>query len=281
MRISILLVVLSAIAASAHLPEGVVYPLFQFADDQVPNMDGDLDDWNILPSESFIAHGAHADIANDPPLTHDPSDLDIVRAAAGWNNRLNRLYFMAEVSDDVLRFEMDHTDSLDTFHTRFTGSGLGPADIWEIVIDADHGGERVRYFSEDPEREMRYRSAFTQNYHLFVPPINGHYWWWLYGKPSWPRNDRFSGFGFHTDAQSGAAGTVTFECYLTPFDDLHPDGVDHSEIHDLREGEIIGLSWAFLDRDPESFGFWSLSQTFEMCCQGDNLNDFRLLPLDQ
>ena len=268
-----------AAAAVAHQPEGVTYPLFQFADDQVPVMDGDLSDWEILPPESILDFNAHVDVVNEPPLTHDMADLHIVRAAVGWNDKQNLLYFMAEIYDDSLLFYKEDPDSLDSFHSRLTGDYVHGSDIWEIVIDADHGAEPVRYFSENPQREMRYRSAFTQNYHLYIPPLNGYYWWWLYGKSSWARDEKYSKVGWKTEAKHEQAGTVTYECYLTPFDDLHPDGPEQSEVHDLQEGDIIGLSWAFLDRDPGGVGFWSLSHTFEMCCQGDNQNDFRLMPL--
>ena len=65
--------------------------------------------------------------------------------AVGWNERLNRLYFMAEVSDNIHLFEKpaDHIDSLDTYNSRRTGAFVHGSDIFEIVIDADHGGERV------------------------------------------------------------------------------------------------------------------------------------------
>jgi hypothetical protein len=33
--------------------------------------------------------------------------------------------------------------------------------------------------SENEEEEMRLRSAFAQNYHLYMPPLNGSYWHWM------------------------------------------------------------------------------------------------------
>ena len=103
--------------------------------------------------------------------------------AVGWNERLNRLYFMAEIADNIHLFEKppDHIDSLDTYNSRRTGAFVQGSDIWEIVIDADHGGVRVVNLSEDEAEEMRLRSAFAQNYHLYIPPLNGFYWHWLWG----------------------------------------------------------------------------------------------------
>jgi hypothetical protein len=64
--------------------------------------------------------------------------LHIKRVAVGWNERLNRLYFMAEVSDNIHLFEKpaDHIDSLDTYNSRRTGAFVHGSDIFEIVIDA-------------------------------------------------------------------------------------------------------------------------------------------------
>jgi hypothetical protein len=99
--------------------------------------------------------------------------LHIKRVAVGWNERLNRLYFMAEVSDNIHLFEKpaDHIDSLDTYNSRRTGAFVHGSDIFEIVIDADHGRERVVNLSENEEEEMRLRSAFAQNYHLYMQPL--------------------------------------------------------------------------------------------------------------
>ena len=133
-------------------------------------MDGDLSDWDLLPAEYNFDLEKYTQHKEQTSLEHNPADLNIVRAAAAWNDELNRLYFMAEVYDDVVRFHKEDPDSLDHPFTRLTGSYVHGADIFEIVIDADHGAERVVGFSENDERELRYRSAFTQNYHLYMPP---------------------------------------------------------------------------------------------------------------
>lgn len=118
--------------------------------------------------------------------------------AVGWNERLNRLYFMAEIADNIHLFEKppDHIDSLDTYNSRRTGAFVQGSDIWEIVIDADHGGERVVNLSEDEAEEMRLRSAFAQNYHLYIPPLNGFYWHWLWGRATWTDDPTFADVGW-------------------------------------------------------------------------------------
>ena len=127
-----------------------------------------------------------------------------------------------------------------------TGAYVHGSDIWEIVVDADHAGDRVINFSEEPEAEFRYRSAYTQNYHLYMPPLNGHYWHWLWGKALWTKREEFSSVGWSGGVQHLDSGRVIYEFYITPFDDLHPDGPEHSILHDLTENTIIGLGWAFL-----------------------------------
>lgn len=275
--------VLLVAAALAHQPEGVVYRAFHFADAAVPVMDGDLADWDQVPEEYLFDLTHHEEIAVKLFDQYDRSDLDVRRAAVGWNDRQNRLYFMAEVFDDVVRYSKPNTDSLDTFHSRLRGAHVHGADIWEIVIDADHGGELVVGHSEEAAEEMRHRSAYTQNYHLYMPPLNGEYWHWLWGKAMWLPDPQWSGMGYTFAGADTDSGTVTYETYLTPFDDLHPAGIDSSVVHDLEAGKVIGLSWAFLDADEsdEKFdAFWSLSkrQGPRMCCAGEDLVDFLLVP---
>ena len=169
---------IGVVSAAAHAPEGTVYKVYQFTDDRVPQMDGDARDWDQVPIEYFFDFRYHTEVKEGKGLEHNTADLHIKRVAVGWNERLNRLYFMAEVSDNIHLFEKpaDHIDSLDTYNSRRTGDFVHGSDIFEIVIDADHGGERVVNLSGNEEEEMRLRSAFAQNYHLYMPPLNGSYW---------------------------------------------------------------------------------------------------------
>ncbi len=273
------------ISAGAHAPEGTVYKIYQFADDRVPQMDGDPVDWEQVPTEYFFDFRHHTEVKEGKGVEHNTADLHIKRVAVGWNERLNRLYFMAEVSDNIHLFEKsaDHIDSLDTYNSRLTGAFVHGSDIFEIVIDADHGGERVVNLSDNEAEEVRLRSAFAQNYHLYMPPLNGSYWHWMWGWATWTDDPAYSDVGWRFDGEHGSDGTVIYECYLTPFDDLHPDGPDSSMVHDLTEGAIIGLSWAFLDADAGTAGqraFWSLSGQRQMAANAEFLVDFELMPID-
>lgn len=274
---------LNAAPAQAHFPTGQVFKVFQFADSQVPQMDGDLEDWSAVPDEYFFDYAAHEEKHRDG-ADHDLDDLHIKRVAVGWNDALNRLYFMAEVHDDVWRFAAAATDSLDTPHSRMTGAHVHGADIWEIVVDADHAGDKVIGFDRDnPAVELRHRSAYTQNYHFYMPPLNGHYWHWLWGKALWTKREEFSDVGWRYDGGHLSSGTATYEFYITPFDDLHPAGPDSSRVHDLKEDAVIGLSWAFIDADTSAVtydAFWAQSKQQKMYCSGEFISDFRLMPLE-
>ena len=260
---------------------GLTYQAFQFADDQVPEMDGELSDWDVMPAELFFDYRDHGEVLRGKGIAHDRANLHIKRAAVGWNDRLNRLYFMAEVYDDYHRFHAEDPDMLDTFESRFQGTGRAGNDLWEIVIDADHGGELVVGYSSDEEEERLNRSTYTQNYHLFIPPLDGYLWHWLLGAATWTDDPRYSGAGWHFEGGHTDSGTVTYECYLTPFDLLHPDGPEQSVVHDLSDDEIIGLNWAFVDWDTpgDSRDFWSLFGQPGICCDGEALSDFHLMPL--
>ena len=168
-----LLLICGISTARAHVSEGVIFAVYQFADAEVPVMYGDLSDWDLVPEQYFIDMYDLEEVHAKLFAAHDTTDLHIRRVAVGWNDTHNRLYFMAEVYDDVVRFEKQNTDSLDTWYSRLHGTHVHGADIWEIVIDADHGGELVVNHTEDgnEEVEMRKRSAYTQNYHLYMPLI--------------------------------------------------------------------------------------------------------------
>ena len=51
---AVLLCALLVRPAVAHFPEGIVFKAFQFPDDQIPAMDGDLTDWDIVPPEYIL-----------------------------------------------------------------------------------------------------------------------------------------------------------------------------------------------------------------------------------
>ena len=45
---------LAVLPLYGHYPENTVFKIFQFPDDRVPAMDGDLGDWDIVPQDYFV-----------------------------------------------------------------------------------------------------------------------------------------------------------------------------------------------------------------------------------
>ena len=276
---------ISTTPARAHFPENQVYKIFQFPDDHIPQMDGDLADWDIVPNDYIYDYTYYAEVHRDS-AEQDHADHHVKRVTVGWNDTHNRLYFMAEVYDDVFRFEKPpaHLDSLDTPHSRMTGAFVHGADMWEILVDGDHGGEKIVGFDRaNPPNELRHRSAYVQNYHFYTPPLNGTYWHWLWGKSLWTKEERYSSVGWRYDGEQMSSGTITYEVYVTPFDALNQDWAELSVPHDLTEGAVIGLSWSFLDADDTDHtydAFWAFNQQGRICCDGAYLADFKLMPLE-
>ena len=94
---------LATTGAWAHSPPGEFLFAVQFPDANVPTVDGDLAEWEVVPkipyeygnewySDSAFGSGTRGEI--------DVSDLS-VRQIVGWNDNNNRLYLMAEVFDNV------------------------------------------------------------------------------------------------------------------------------------------------------------------------------------
>lgn len=258
-------------AASAHHPQEALYRVFQFPDDRVPAMDGDLGDWEIVPQSYWTDTGDLMETVRGIGTQVDEEDLSVL-TAVGWNETHNRLYFAVRAHDDVVNVE--HEGS----------GGIHGGDLWEIVVDGDHSGGIYNGFSAtDAALEDRLRSSHAQNYHIFLPPLSADWTMWLWGKAQWTCTAPFSQVGWEYAGEPGGAGTVYQEASITPFDDLHWAGLDSSRVHDLEEGQILGISWSFLDYDEDDTnydGFWNLSHMTRMDHTADLLPDFVLAPVD-
>ena len=85
-----------------HQPEGEVYRAFQFSDSQVPSIDGDLSDWEIVGDSYTILTGQFYDLVNPEVEAGDSEDFS-VRLMVGWNKASNRIYVAAQVPLPVVR----------------------------------------------------------------------------------------------------------------------------------------------------------------------------------
>ena len=103
---------------------GVEFKVFQFPANQIPRIDGKIDDWAAVPSSYSIGIDQLKDTVNNTPM--DRKDLDVT-VKVGWVKGLNRLYFLYEAFDN---------------YWDFRHPGLHN-DIFEVVVDGERG-ERAR-----------------------------------------------------------------------------------------------------------------------------------------
>ena len=153
---------------------GVTFKIFQFPADKIPRVDGNTDDWAIVPDSYAIGMDQLMDTEHGHGMNHDPKNLD-VKVKVGWVKGLNRLYFLYEAYDNYWDFSR-----LDLHN-----------DIFEVVVDGDlSGGPLIDIYHRDvwtPEAVGQARSAIdprisqqeahwathgvhAQNYHIFTPP---------------------------------------------------------------------------------------------------------------
>ena len=97
------------------------FAIFQFPPTMIPRIDGQTDDWDIVPESYVIGTEELAETVKGKGTNHDPEDLDVA-VRVGWVNGLNRLYFLYEARDDYWNM-----------HYR-------RGDIFEVAVDADRSG---------------------------------------------------------------------------------------------------------------------------------------------
>lgn len=247
------------------------FQVFQFPKNQIPRIDGEFSDWDIVPAsyvvpmeEMWDDSGKHKGI--------DKSTLDI-KVKVGWVEGLNRLYFYYEAYDDYWDFDQLQLRN----------------DTFEIVVDADlSGGPHTDEFRLNSEVLSRTEAFFAlqnvhaQNYHIMTPPTPGKAWTMVWGIQQWLKELPYANYAYSYDFKHGEAGTLKFEFYITPFDYASPDGPAYSAESRLYEGKKIGLCWAVIDYDGGrgNNGFWNLSKHHRMFGNASMERLFTLMPLE-
>ncbi len=248
----------------AHVREGVTYKIYQFPPDQLPTIDGDPSDWEMVPADHVIDGSHLRDTVMGKGEKMDPKDL-AVEVKVAWSPKTNRLYFLYKVSDDMFNFNRSR------------------GDIFEVVVDADHSGGRYHSFEDvDPETEAQLKSTMAQNYHIYTPPAKGKAWAWVWGSQQWLIEKPWAQHAFNYDFGYKEAGVLYLEFAITPFNYASFRGPEYSARHKMEEGETIGLSWSVLDydeRDDRYEGFWNLSHHTKMDSTASLLANFKLMPL--
>ncbi len=267
--------------------QDTIFPVFQFPADKIPRIDGNKDDWSIVP-ESYVIG---TDQLRDDSGKHDSIDrrtLD-VSVKVGWVKGLNRLYFLYEAYDDYWDF------SLPGLHN----------DTYEVVVDADLSGgplidqvHRDVWTSEavgaersviDPRLDLRKdhwarHGVHAQNYHIFTP-AEGKDWALAWGIQPWIKELPYANATCSYHFKPGESGKLILEFWITPFDYAGSEGPVRAVESVLEENKIIGLCWAIIDYDDvnqrENNGFWNLSNKHTMYGNASHLCAFRLMPLEK
>jgi len=269
MKAVVLAILLSLPGAAADRP-GVTFKIFQFPADQIPRIDGNADDWKMVPDDYAIGTDQLVDDTHKFAKTN-PNDLD-VKVKVGWVKGLNRLYFLYEAYDN---------------YWDFAKPGLHN-DIFEVVVDGDLSGgpliERMQPTRELSERDAHFsmHGVQAQNYHIMTPPL-GKDWALAWGCNSYVKNLPYANAAYHYDFKPGESGKLLLEFWITPFDYAGCEGPQRAVESVLKENKLIGLSWAVLDYDDansESHTFWNLSRQHTMYGNASEVVAFRLMPLE-
>lgn len=246
--------------------------IFQFPANMIPGIDGDPEDWNIVPEDYETGSDQLTeDFGKYTKL--DTNNLNI-SVKVGWVKGLNRLYFLYEAFDNY--WDYTHTD----LHH----------DIFELVVDGDFsGGPFIDRFHPnkpkiDPwEAYISFHGVHAQNYHIYTP-AEGQDWCLAWGSQPWIKELPWANAAYSYNFKPGEAGKLILEFWITPFDYAGPEGPLKAIESDLTENKTIGLCWAVIDWDDENAesnnGFWNISNNHLMYGNATYLRQAKLMPLE-
>jgi hypothetical protein len=281
------LVVFVCYPALALERKEITFKVFQFPANMIPRIDGNVEDWSMVPDEYVIGTDQLVD-DNGRHSKCDPNNLD-VRVRVGWVKGMSRLYFLYEAYDNYWDF------SLAGLHN----------DTFEVVVDADASGgplidkghkemwnsEQVGKARATPDGRISEEEAnwaihgvHAQNYHIFTP-ARGKDWTLAWGVQPWIKELPYANAACKYDFKPGESGRLVLEFWVTPFDYAGPEGPERAVESVLWENKIIGLCWAIIDYDDvnnsRNNGFWNLSRHHRMYGNASHLCAFRLMPLEK
>lgn len=271
---------------SAEVPlqlarEGREFKIFQFPRDQMPRIDGNTDDWAIVPEAYQYGTDLLSDTEDGQGTDIDPNDLDVT-VTVGWVKGMNRLYVLYEAYDDYWDFG------------RFNPRGYRN-DIFEIAVDGDLSGgpfifnpvyprEKLKWGGTTPEyleNHFSFSGVHAQNYHFYTPPVNNA-WVLVWGSQPWIGEFPQANYAYEYDFEPGESGRLVFEFWFTPYDYAPYEGPEFARETKLVEDELIGLSWSILDFDGgDREGHVNLAHDVEMVKNASSLCAFRLMPLEK
>jgi hypothetical protein len=265
-KISLLIIIaLTFISFSRPDKEFMIY---QFPQNEIPRIDGDFSDWEMVPDSFFIGLDELKNTVFGEGEELDPRDFNL-KVKVGWVKGLNRLYFFLEAFDDYWDFE---------------DRGLRQ-DIFELVVDGDiSGGPFINEINKNINKIPKYDLYFkghgghSQNYHIFTPARNKD-WAMIWGNAYWIKDFPYANVSYNHNLKPGESGKLKMEFWITPFDYASHDGINNSIVSQLKENDIIGLSWSMLDFDGgQCESFMNLAHDIRMINDASYLCAFRLMP---
>lgn len=270
-------------ALALDRPE-ITFKVFQFPADQIPRIDGKIDDWSIVPESYSI--GIDQMVDDEGGHTQpDRADMD-AKVKVGWVKGLNRLYFLYEASDDFLDISRPDLHN-DMFEIVVDGDASGGPlidqahrDVWsqQFVGDMSRREERLTV----PEVHWANHGVHAQNYHIFTPAKDKD-WCMAWGSNTWIKELPWANAKCVYEGAPGQRGKVILEFWITPFDYAGPEGPQRAIESVLTENKIIGMSWAIIDYDDpasDKRDFWNLSRHHTMFGNASQLCAFKLMPLE-
>jgi hypothetical protein len=267
------LFIFSGAVIELYAQSGNRFKIFQFPPDQIPRIDGNTDDWIMVPGD--YCFGTEY-LVDDERIHAQPDSGNLnVKVRVGWVKGMNRLYFLYEAYDNYWDFSRT-----DLHH-----------DIFEVVVDGDRsGGPFIEQFH--PKRDsldkwdlfFSFHGVHAQNYHIYTP-AEGQDWCMAWGSQTWIKKLPYANSAYSYNFNPGDPGKLVMEFWITPFDSAYYEGPSLSLESSLTENKEIGLSWAIIDWDDvnaeSNNGFWNLSDKHTMYGNASYLRAFRLMPLEE
>lgn len=269
-HVSIFAIVLFFLIPNGFAQERRSYNIFQFPANQIPRIDGRVDDWRIVPDTYTVG----MDQLWDDSGKHEKADLQNldVKVKVGWVKGLSRLYFLYEAYDDYWDF------SLPGLHN----------DTFELVVDGDQsGGPFIDRFHPNKDLDIMeayfsFHGVHAQNYHIFTP-AEGKDWTLLWGSQPWSKELPYANSACKYNFKPGESGRLILEFWITPFDYAGNDPARAVKTM-LTENKDVGLCWAVIDYDDVNRkgdnGFWNLSKEHTMYGNASYFLPFKLMPLE-
>ena len=148
----ILAVVMIASASWAHLPVDVVFPAVHFPDANVPTIDGNLGDWDVIPEGYWINHEQLTETVRGVGTAWDATDLSL-RAIVGYNPNTNLLYVMEDRLNDP-KFGNRMARFLRASKRGWEYAGWYPDRAAAIVLENDDTGAQTEKHQRRMMREI-------------------------------------------------------------------------------------------------------------------------------